>query len=109
VEVPSRFEISDELWAEVEPLIPARPRRRRYPSATGAVAACDCDREVDGNVPIIVVDWEDYQGPPPPSARSFHDMIEDWIRAFDAGLWEWDREARRWGRGSGSTFGSDFV
>jgi transposase len=31
VEVPSRFEISDELWAEVEPLIPARPRRRRYP------------------------------------------------------------------------------
>jgi transposase len=30
VEVPSRFEISDELWAEVEPLIPARPRRRRY-------------------------------------------------------------------------------
>jgi hypothetical protein len=31
VEVPSRFELSDELWAEVEPLIPARPRRRRYP------------------------------------------------------------------------------
>ncbi len=31
MEVPSRFEISDELWAEVEPLIPARPRRRRYP------------------------------------------------------------------------------
>ena len=29
--MPSRFEISDELWAEVEPLIPARPRRRRYP------------------------------------------------------------------------------
>lgn len=26
--MPSRFEISDELWAEVEPLIPARPRRR---------------------------------------------------------------------------------
>jgi transposase len=31
VEVPSRFEVSDELWAEVEPLIPARVRRRRYP------------------------------------------------------------------------------
>jgi hypothetical protein len=31
VEVPSRFEISDELWAEVEPLIPVRERRRRYP------------------------------------------------------------------------------
>src|SRR3954453_3502221 len=30
MEVPSRFEIDDELWAEVEPLIPARPRRRRY-------------------------------------------------------------------------------
>jgi transposase len=31
VEVPSRFEITDELWAEVEPLIPARVRRRRNP------------------------------------------------------------------------------
>jgi len=29
--VPSRFEISDELWAEIEPLIPVRERRRRYP------------------------------------------------------------------------------
>jgi transposase len=31
MEVPSRFEIDDELWAEVEPLIPVRERRRRYP------------------------------------------------------------------------------
>src|SRR3954465_3923884 len=31
MEVPSRFEIDDALWAEVEPLIPVRPRRRRYP------------------------------------------------------------------------------
>jgi hypothetical protein len=31
VEVPSRFEIDDELWAEVQPLIPVRERRRRYP------------------------------------------------------------------------------
>jgi transposase len=31
VEVPSRFEISDELWAEIEPLIPVRQRRARYP------------------------------------------------------------------------------
>src|SRR5215211_6744341 len=31
MEVPSRFEIDDELWAEVEPLIPVRKRRYRYP------------------------------------------------------------------------------
>jgi transposase len=31
VEVPSQFEISDALWAEVEPLIPVCERRRRYP------------------------------------------------------------------------------
>ena len=31
VEVPSRFEITDELWREIEPLIPVRERRRRYP------------------------------------------------------------------------------
>jgi transposase len=31
MEVPSRFEVDDELWAEIEPLIPVRERRRRYP------------------------------------------------------------------------------
>jgi transposase len=31
MEVPSRFEIDDELWAELEPLIPVRVPRRRYP------------------------------------------------------------------------------
>lgn len=31
LEVPSRFEIDDELWAEVEQLIPVRGRRYRYP------------------------------------------------------------------------------
>ena len=30
MEVPSRFEIDDAMWAEVEPLIPVRERRRRY-------------------------------------------------------------------------------
>jgi transposase len=29
--VPSRFEISDELWAQVQPLIRVRQRRRCYP------------------------------------------------------------------------------
>ncbi len=29
--MPSRFEISDALWVEIEPLIPVRERRRRYP------------------------------------------------------------------------------
>ena len=29
--MPSRFEVSDELWAEIEPLIPVRQRRRRFP------------------------------------------------------------------------------
>jgi transposase len=31
MEVPSRFEIDDALWAEIAPLIPVRQRRRRYP------------------------------------------------------------------------------
>jgi transposase len=35
-EVPSRFEIDDELWAEVEPLIPVRARR----GATRAAGHC---------------------------------------------------------------------
>jgi hypothetical protein len=29
--VPSRFAIDDEQWVEVQPLIPVRQRRRRYP------------------------------------------------------------------------------
>lgn len=31
LEVPSRFEVDDELWAEVQPLLPVIERRRRYP------------------------------------------------------------------------------
>jgi len=27
----SRFEVDDEPWAEIAPLIPVRKRRRRYP------------------------------------------------------------------------------
>src|SRR4051812_49692695 len=30
MDVPSRFEVDDALWAEVESLIPVRPRRHRY-------------------------------------------------------------------------------
>ncbi len=29
--MPSRFEIRDELWLEIEPLIPVRARRFRHP------------------------------------------------------------------------------
>ena len=29
--VGSRFEVDDQLWAEIEPLIPVKERRRRYP------------------------------------------------------------------------------
>ena len=29
--MPSRFEIDDQLWVEIQPLLPPRPRRRRYP------------------------------------------------------------------------------
>jgi transposase len=31
MEVPSRFEIDDELWAQIELLIPVRQRRFRHP------------------------------------------------------------------------------
>jgi transposase len=31
LEVPSRFEVDDALWAEVQPLLPVIERRRRYP------------------------------------------------------------------------------
>ena len=27
----SRYEIDDEFWAKIEPLMPVRRRRRRYP------------------------------------------------------------------------------
>jgi len=39
MEVPSRFEIDDVLWAEIEPLIPVRQRRRRHPGVAPAGGA----------------------------------------------------------------------
>jgi transposase len=55
--VPSRFEITDELWAEVEPLIPPRVRRRRNPGRR----AID-DRLVLNGIPHVLhtgIAWED--------------------------------------------------
>ena len=57
MEVPSRFEIDDGLWAEIEPLIPARQRRRRYPGRRAI-----SDRLVLNGILYVLhtgVAWED--------------------------------------------------
>jgi transposase len=84
VEVPSRFEISDELWAEVEPLIPARPRRRRYPGRK----AIDDRLVLNGILDVLhtVIAWEDL-----PREYGHGSGVTCWRRLRtwqQAGVWE---------------------
>ena len=82
--MPSRFEIDDELWAEVEPLIPLRPRRRRYP---GRRALPD-HLVLDGVLHVLHtgIAWEDL-----PQECGYGSGVTCWRRLRDwqrAGVWE---------------------
>jgi transposase len=84
MEVPSRFEIDDELWAEVEPLIPVRPRRRRYPGRRPIP-----DRLVLNGILHVLhtgIAWEDL-----PQEYGYGSGVTAWRRLRDwqqAGVWE---------------------
>ena len=73
VEVPSRFEISDELWAEIEPLIPARQRRHRYPGRK----AIDDRLVLNGILHVLHtgIAWED-----PPAEYGYGSGVTCWRR-----------------------------
>src|SRR4051794_40027833 len=81
MEVPSRFEIDDELWAEVEPLIPVRARRRRYPGRKALA-----DRLVLNGILHVLhtgIAWEDL-----PQEYGYGSGVTAWRRLRD-----WQRRA----------------
>ena len=82
--MPSRFEISDELWAEIEPLIPVRQRRRRYPGRK----AIDDRRVLNGILHVLHtgIAWEDL-----PAEYGYGSGVTCWRRLRtwqQAGVWE---------------------
>ncbi len=83
MEVPSRFEIDDELWAEIEPLIPVRERRFRH----GRKALPD--RLVLNGILHVLhtgIAWEDL-----PKEYGYGSGVTCWRRLRDwqaAGVWE---------------------
>jgi len=84
VEVPSRFEISDELWAEIEPLIPVRERRRRYPGRK----AIDDRLTLNGILHVLHtgIAWEDL-----PQEYGYGSGVTCWrrLRSWQqAGVWD---------------------
>ena len=84
MEVPSRFEIDDELWAEMEPLIPARARRHRYPGRKALP-----DRLVLNGILHVLhtgIAWEDL-----PQEYGYGSGVTAWRRLRDwqkAGVWD---------------------
>jgi transposase len=84
MEVPSRFEIDDGLWAEIEPLIPVRQRRRRYPGRKAIP-----DRLVLNGILYVLhtgVAWEDL-----PQEFGYGSGVTAWRRLRDwqaAGVWD---------------------
>jgi transposase len=84
VEVPSRFEINDELWAEVEPLIPPRVRRRRNPGRK----AIDDRLVLNGILHVLHtgIAWEDL-----PREYGYGSGVTCWRRLRtwqQAGVWD---------------------
>jgi transposase len=84
MEVPSRFEVDDELWTEIEPLIPVRPRRRRYPGRKPIP-----DRLVLNGILHVLhtgIAWEDL-----PQEYGYGSGVTAWRRLRDwqqAGVWD---------------------
>jgi transposase len=84
MEVPSRFEIDDALWREIEPLIPPRVRRRRYPGRKALP-----DRQVLNGILHVLhtgIAWEDL-----PQEYGYGSGVTCWRRLRDwqaAGVWE---------------------
>ncbi len=74
--MPSRFEISDELWREIEPLIPVRERRRRYPGRK----AIDDRLALNGILHVLHtgIAWEDL-----PREYGYGSGVTCWRRAAD--------------------------
>ena len=84
MEVPSRFEINDELWAEVQPLIPARERRRRNPGRK----AIDDRLVLNGILHVLHtgIAWEDL-----PREYGYGSGVTCWRRLRKwqkAGVWD---------------------
>jgi transposase len=87
-EITRRVAIDDELWAEVEPLIPHRPRRTRY---TGRKPLPD--RAVLNGILHVLetgIAWEDL-----PQALGYGSGVTCWRRLHEwqhEGAWEPLRE-----------------
>jgi transposase len=84
MEVPSRFEIDDALWAEIEPLIPPRERRFRHPGRKAVP-----DRLVLSGILHVLhtgLAWRDL-----PQEYGYGSGVTCWRRLRDwqtAGVWE---------------------
>jgi transposase len=82
--VPSRFEIDDRLWAEIEPLIPPRERRFRHPGRKALP-----DRLVLNGILYVLhtgIAWEDL-----PKEFGYGSGVTCWRRLRDwqaAGVWD---------------------
>lgn len=82
--MPSRFEVSDGLWEEIEPLIPVRQRRQRYPGRKALP-----DRLVLNGILHVLhtgIAWEDL-----PKEFGYGSGVTCWRRLRDwqqTGVWE---------------------
>lgn len=65
-------------------------------SVGGISLACDCTVAFEAATPIRAVDWSAREPGDASVARSFGQVIEWWIAAFDAGAWRYDRAAQQW-------------
>jgi hypothetical protein len=70
-------------------------------TAGGPTFACECAIAEGQPCPILVVNWHEAaewhlpEGSPI-KARSFGEMVQLWLKAFDCGAWGFDDSEERW-------------
>lgn len=65
-------------------------------SISGSTVACDCSVRPGEPTPIRAVSWGTKEDSDVPVARSFGEMVEWWLEAFDTGAWRYDRTQQTW-------------
>ena len=62
----------------------------------GTVLVADLAEPEAAFTPVLSISWEELGTGGPPRCESVGQLVTLWLRAFDDGVWRYDRDAGRW-------------
>lgn len=79
----ARYEVSDELWARIQPLLPLKPRRSRWPGRLPLD-----DRACLNGILFVLLTASLDRPPPAARLRLGHDLLAQVACLDQAGVWD---------------------